>query len=264
MAETALLQVEGLTKHFGGIAALVDYTIDIYPGELVGLIGPNGAGKTTVFNLLSGVLKPTSGRILFNEHDITSFRPDQNAVLGIARTFQNIRLFHELSVTDNIKIAFHMHIGKGFWKTLFHTSGFRSSEKLMDQKVHEFLALHDLRDVKDELAKNLPYGLQRRVEIARAMATSPQLLLLDEPAAGMNPHESEQLIGVIRAIHDNYRLTIFLVEHDMKVVMALCHRIQVIDRGNTLIVGAPQEIRNHPEVIEAYLGKPKGRRHASN
>lgn len=264
MAATALLQVEGLTKHFGGITALADYAIEIYPEELVGLIGPNGAGKTTVFNLLSGVLKPTKGCILFDEHDITSFRPDQSAALGIARTFQNIRLFHELSVTDNIKTAFHRHTGKGLWKTLFHTPGFRSSEKRMDQKVHEFLALLDLRDVKDELAKNLPYGIQRRVEIARAMATSPQLLLLDEPAAGMNPYESEELIGVIRDIHDKYRLTIFLVEHDMKVVMALCQRIQVIDRGNTLIVGAPQEIRRHPEVIEAYLGKPKGRRHASN
>jgi branched-chain amino acid transport system ATP-binding protein len=264
VTETALLQVEGLTKHFGGITALTDYDINIHPGELVGLIGPNGAGKTTVFNLLSGVLKPTSGRILFKGYDITSFRPDQNATLGIARTFQNIRLFHELSVRDNIKVAFHMHMGKGFWKTLFHTPGFRSSEKQMDQKVQEFLALLGLQDVQDKLAKNLPYGLQRRVEIARAMATSPQLLLLDEPAAGMNPHESEQLIGVIRDIHDNYHLTIFLVEHDMKVVMALCQRIQVIDRGNTLIVGSPREIRNHPEVIEAYLGKPKGRRHASD
>ena len=264
VAESALLHVEGLTKFFGGITALTDYHIKIHPGELVGLIGPNGAGKTTVFNLLSGVLKSTSGRILFNGHDITSLRPDQNAAFGIARTFQNIRLFHELSVSDNVKVAFHLHGGQGFWHTLFHTSAFKHSEKVMTQKVSEFLELFNLRDVQHEPAKNLPYGLQRRVEIARAMATSPRLLLLDEPAAGMNPRESERLIRTIRDIHDKYQLTIFLVEHDMKVVMALCQRIQVINRGTSLLVGTPQEIRNHPEVIEAYLGKPKGRRHASD
>ena len=264
MAESALLQVEGLTKFFGGITALTDYNLTIHSGELIGLIGPNGAGKTTVFNLLSGVLKPTSGRIFFNGDDITSLRPDQNAAFGLARTFQNIRLFHEFSVSDNIKVAFHMHVGKGFCQTLFHTPAFRHSEKLMTQKVQEFLELLDLRDVQHEPAKNLPYGLQRRVEIARAMATSPRLLLLDEPAAGMNPHESEHLIRIIRDIHEQYHLTIFLVEHDMKVVMALCQRIQVINRGATLIIGTPQEIRNHPEVIEAYLGKPKGRHHASD
>ena len=260
--ESALLRVEGLTKFFGGITALKDYNITIHSGELVGLIGPNGAGKTTVFNLLSGVLKSTSGRIFFDGCDITSLRPDQSAASGLARTFQNIRLFHELSVLDNIKVAFHMHAGKGFWHTLFHTPAFKQAEHLMSQKVHEFLELLDLQTVQHELARNLPYGLQRRVEIARAMATSPRLLLLDEPAAGMNPHESEQLIDVIRDIHDRYQLTIFLVEHDMKVVMSLCQRIQVINRGATLIVGSPQEIRNHPEVIEAYLGKPKGRHHA--
>ncbi len=262
MATTALLHVEGLTKHFGGIVALVDYRIDISVGELVGLIGPNGAGKTTVFNLLSGVLKPTSGRILFNGHDITRLRPDQNAALGIARTFQNIRLFRDLSVTDNIKVAFHMRMGKGFWQTFLNTSNFKRSEKLMEQKVHEFLELLDLIEVKHELAKNLPYGLQRRVEIARAMATSPTMLLLDEPAAGMNPHETEQLMAIIQNIHQHYHLTIFLVEHDMKVVMALCQRIQVIDRGTPLIMGSPEEIRNHQEVIDAYLGKPKERHHA--
>jgi branched-chain amino acid transport system ATP-binding protein len=157
-----------------------------------------------------------------------------------------------------------MHVGKGFWKTLFNTPGFKLSETLMEQKVHEFLELLDLMDMKDELAKNLPYGLQRRVEIARAMATSPKMLLLDEPAAGMNPHETERLMQIIQNIHQHYHLTIFLVEHDMKVVMALCQRIQVIDRGTTLIVGTPEKIRNHPEVIDAYLGKPKGHHHASH
>lgn len=263
MPATALLHVEGLTKHFGGVSALVDYSIDIDPGELIGLIGPNGAGKTTVFNLLSGVLKPSSGRILFNEHDITHQRPDQNAALGIARTFQNIRLFNDLSVTENIKVAFHMHLGAGFWKTLFSTPDFKRSEQVMAQKVEEFLELLDLRDVKNELARNLPYGVQRRVEIARAMAAAPRLLLLDEPAAGMNANETQELIQIIQDIHRRYDLTIFLVEHDMKLVMAICRRIQVIDRGRTLIVGTPQEIRSHPEVINAYLGKPKGMHHAA-
>ena len=263
MAATALLHVEGLSKHFGGIHALTDYGIEIGHGELIGLIGPNGAGKTTVFNLLSGVLKPSGGKIVFHGRDVTHLRPDQNAVLGIARTFQNIRLFNDLTVKENIKVAFHKSLGKGLWNTLLTTPGFRQSERLMEQKVEEFLDLLDVREVKNELAQNLPYGLQRRVEIARAMATAPQLLLLDEPAAGMNVNETQELIQIIRHIHQHYQLTIFLVEHDMKLVMALCQRIQVIDRGRTLIVGTPQEIRNHPEVIDAYLGKPKGAGHAA-
>lgn len=263
MTATALLHVEGLSKHFGGIHALTDYDIAITPGELIGLIGPNGAGKTTVFNLLSGVLKPSGGKIVFNGRDVTHLRPDQTAVLGIARTFQNIRLFNDLTVKENIKVAFHKTLGKGLWNTLFTTPGFRKSERLMEQKVEEFLELLDVREAKNELAQNLPYGLQRRVEIARAMATAPQLLLLDEPAAGMNVNETQELIQIIRHIHQHYQLTIFLVEHDMKLVMALCQRIQVIDRGRTLIVGTPQEIRNHPEVIDAYLGKPKGTGHAA-
>lgn len=264
MAASVLLHVEGLTKHFGGVSALVDYGIDIEPGELIGLIGPNGAGKTTVFNLLSGVLKPSGGQIVFNGRDITGLRPDQNAASGIARTFQNIRLFNDLTVAENIKVAFHMHLGAGFWRTLFSTPGFRRSEQVMEQKAEEFLELLDLQDVRNELAQNLAYGVQRRVEIARAMATAPRLLLLDEPAAGMNANETQELMRIIQDIHQRYSLTIFLVEHDMKLVMALCQRIQVIDRGRTLIVGAPQEIRSHPEVINAYLGKSKGTRHAAH
>ena len=171
--ETALLRVENLEKRFGGIIALDGYNISIQAGELVGLIGPNGAGKTTVFNLLSGVLRPTRGRIMFGGRDITRRRPDQNTFLGIARTFQNIRLFDDLSVIDNIKIAFHMRLGKGFWQTLFHTSGYRQAEMKMERRADEFLDLFDLSAIKDTMAKNLPYGLQRRVEIARAMATLP-------------------------------------------------------------------------------------------
>ena len=251
----ALLDVEGLEKRFGGIIALKDYSIKIHPGELVGLIGPNGAGKTTVFNLLSGVLKPTSGRIYFNNRDITRQRPDQNTALGIARTFQNIRILKELSVLDNVKVAFHMRQGKGLWKTLFHTSAYRRAEIEIQKRSHDIMELFDLVSVKDTLAKNLPYGTQRRVEIARAMATLPKLLLLDEPSAGLNPSETEELIKILQKIRRKNDLTIFLVEHDMKLIMAVCQKIQVIDRGRMLTMGAPDDVRQDLRVIEAYLGK---------
>jgi branched-chain amino acid transport system ATP-binding protein len=259
-----LLDVDGLGKRFGGIVALTDYSIKIQSGELVGLIGPNGAGKTTVFNLLSGVLKPTNGCISYKGRDITHLRPDQKAALGIARTFQNIRLFNELSVIDNVKVAFHMRIGSGLWQTLFHTSGYRSAENEIERKSCEFLELLDLKAEKDEPVKNLPYGIQRRVEIARALASLPKLLLLDEPAAGLNLNETEDLIQTIRTIHDKYRLTIFLVEHDMKLIMAICQRIQVIDRGCMLANGSPEDIRNNQQVIEAYLGKSNGGQRAED
>ena len=252
---SALLKVEGLGKRFGGITALTDYSVEIRRGELVGLIGPNGAGKTTVFNLLSGVLKPTSGHIYFNNKDITRLRPDQSTALGIARTFQNIRLFKELSVLDNIKVAFHMHLGRGFWKTLLHTSAYRQAEIEMRQRSHEMMALFGLVSVKDIAANNLPYGIQRRVEIARAMATSPKLLLLDEPSAGLNPSETEELVKILQDLHRKNDLTIFLVEHDMKLIMAVCQKIQVIDRGCMLTMGAPDDVRHDRRVIEAYLGK---------
>jgi branched-chain amino acid transport system ATP-binding protein len=254
-SNAVLLKVKGLEKRFGGITALTDYNVEIRRGELVGLIGPNGAGKTTVFNLLSGVLKPTGGHIYFNNSDITHLRPDQNTALGIARTFQNIRLFKELSVLDNIKVAFHMRLGKGFWKTLLHTSDYRQAEIQMAQRSHEIMELFGLTSVKEIPAKNLPYGLQRRVEIARAMATLPKLLLLDEPSAGLNPSETEELVKILENIHRKNDLTIFLVEHDMKLIMAVCQKIQVIDRGRMLIMGTPDDVRRDTRVIEAYLGK---------
>jgi branched-chain amino acid transport system ATP-binding protein len=254
-SNSVLLKVEGLEKRFGGIIALADYDVEIRPGELVGLIGPNGAGKTTVFNLLSGVLKPNQGRIFFNGRDITRLRPDQNAALGIARTFQNIRIFKELSVIDNVKVAFHIRMGRGFWKTLMHTSDYRYSENEMEQKSHEILELFDLEALKAQPAKNLPYGIQRRVEIARAMASMPKLLLLDEPSAGLNTAETDELVKTLRKIHDTYGLTIFIVEHDMKLIMTICQRIQVIDRGHMLSMGTPEDVRHDQRVIEAYLGK---------
>jgi len=258
-----LLRVEGLEKRFGGIVALADYSVEIRTGELIGLIGPNGAGKTTVFNLLSGVFKPTRGRIFFDGQDITRQRPDQNAALGIARTFQNIRLFNELSVIDNVKVAFHMRKGSGFWKTLFHTSDYRHSENEMERRSFEFLELFDLKAARDIPVKNLPYGTQRRVEIARAMATLPKLLMLDEPSAGLNLSETDDLMKILRTIHNEYGLTIFLVEHDMKLIMTICQRIQVIDRGRQLTLGAPDDVRRDQRVIDAYLGQSDtGGRHA--
>ena len=252
---SVILNVESLEKRFGGITALTDYSVNIRRGELVGLIGPNGAGKTTVFNLLSGVLKPSGGRIYFNDRDITRLRPDQNTALGIARTFQNIRLFKELSVLDNIKVAFHMRLGRDLWKTLFHTSQYRQAEIEMRQRSYEIMELFGLVSVKDIPAKNLPYGIQRRVEIARAMATLPKLLLLDEPSAGLNPNETEELVKILQNIHRKNDLTIFLVEHDMKLIMAVCQKIQVLDRGRMLAMGAPDDVRHDLRVIEAYLGK---------
>jgi branched-chain amino acid transport system ATP-binding protein len=255
--DDSLLKVDGLTKKFGGISALSDYSIEIKSGELLGLIGPNGAGKTTVFNLLSGVVKPTSGQIWFNGRQITGLRPDQNARLGIARTFQNIRLFSQLSVLDNVKAALHMRLGKGFWQTVLNLSSYRNAEYNINLRAHEFLSLLDLVRVAHEQAGNLPYGYQRRVEIARALATLPRLLLLDEPAAGMNSSETDELIRTIRRIHSAYGLAIFLVEHDMRVMMSVCPKLQVIHNGTRLAMGTPAEIQGNRRVIEAYLGKKR-------
>ena len=260
--ESLLLKVEGLGKRFGGVLALEGYDLTLKEGELMGLIGPNGAGKTTVFNLITGVLRPSKGRIIFRGKDITGFKPDRNAALGMARTFQNIRLFNGLRVIDNVKVGIHMRHGAGLWATVMNLPILRRSEAAMEKRALEILNTFGLMGYKDELAENLPYGDQRKIELGRALATAPKLLLLDEPAAGMNPQETDEIIRLISRIHQEHDLTILLVEHDMKVIMGACQRIQVIDQGKVLCLGTPEEIQNDPRVIEAYLGRPKEYGHA--
>lgn len=249
-----LLETSDLSKSFGGIKAVQNFLIHIDEGEVIGLIGPNGAGKTTAFNLLTGVYTPTTGKIMFNGKDITGRKPYQITAQGIARTFQNIRLFGELSVLENVKIAFTLHASYSFPEAILRLGRYGREEQIIDDRARELLAAFKLDTLADEQAKNLPYGQQRRLEIARALATRPKLLLLDEPAAGMNPQETKELTEMIRWIRDTYHLSILLIEHDMALVMKICERIYVLDYGKILAEGTPDEIRNNPAVIKAYLG----------
>jgi branched-chain amino acid transport system ATP-binding protein len=240
---------------FGGLRAVSNLNMEIAPGELIGLIGPNGAGKTTAFNLLTGVYQPTEGSIEFDGDSIVGLKPYQVTQRGIARTFQNIRLFSDLSVLDNVKIAYHFHVKYGLFETVFRMGRYYPEEEALEHKAIQFLKIFKLDGKKDEIAKNLPYGEQRRLEIARALAAQPKLLLLDEPAAGMNPQETQQLMEMIRWIRKEFDLTILLIEHDMSLVMGVCERIYVLDYGMVIATGTPQEIKNNPKVIEAYLGE---------
>ena len=250
-----LLRVENLTHYFGGLRAVQDFNLNLQAGELVAIIGPNGAGKTTVFNLITGVYRPGEGKITFQNQNLIGLPPHKIVGLGIARTFQNIRLFKELSVLDNVRIAHFGWEGYSPWEALLRLPRFARQEVLVRQEALELLNIFGLDDLAATPSKNLPYGQQRRLEIARALATRPALLLLDEPAAGMNPAEVEKLIELILWIRREFRLSILLIEHQMRVVMGIAERIKVLDFGETIAEGMPKEIQNHPRVIEAYLGR---------
>lgn len=250
-----MLECKNLGIQFGGLKAVDNFNLNIEKGMLYGLIGPNGAGKTTVFNLLTGVYKPTTGTIRLEGNLINGKTPTQINNMGIARTFQNIRLFSNMSVLDNVKVALHEKVKYPLLTSMTHMFGFNKNEKEMDELATDILKVFSLDDKSDTLSGNLPYGEQRKLEIARALATSPSLLLLDEPAAGMNPNETEELMKTIRQIRDMYNVTILLIEHDMKLVAGICEKLSVLNFGTELASGTPSEVLNNPEVITAYLGE---------
>jgi branched-chain amino acid transport system ATP-binding protein len=253
----SVLQVSNLSKSFGGIKAVSDINMTVEKGDIVGVIGPNGAGKTTFFNLLTGIYSPTNGEVAYDLHVKVSsknFRPHKMTGYGVARTFQNIRLFKNMTVFDNVLLGFHNNLKYGLLSGVFRLPSYGRRESGANEKVEKLLKIFNLQGKKDELAKNLPYGEQRKLEIARALAQEPKLLLLDEPAAGMNPKETAELTELINWIRKEFELTIILIEHDMSLVMGICDRVFVFDYGTLIAQGTPEEVQNNPAVIKAYLG----------
>lgn len=252
-----LLRLEQLLMQFGGLTAVNNFSLTLRDGELIGLIGPNGAGKTTVFNMITGVLTPTAGRVSWRGANITRLAAQQIAARGIARTFQNIRLFSDMTVIENVLVSFHYDLEAHFWEAMLGLPRYRREEARIREEAVAYLDDLGLAYLAEEKAGSLPYGQQRRLEIARALAMRPGLLLLDEPAAGMNPQETMELADLLQDLRKKYALTIFLIEHDMKFVMRVCERIKVLDYGITIAEGTPAEIQTNPEVIKAYLGEQK-------
>ncbi len=249
-----VLEIRGLTQRFGGLTAVNDFNVKLMPGELSGLIGPNGAGKTTVFNLVSGFYQPSEGQILIDGVPTAGLKPHKVTALGVARTFQNIRLWNDMTVLDNIRVAQHYRLGYGLFHAVARSKHYQEREQEIAQEAAELLEVFDLQRFANEFPKNLPYGTQRKLEIARALSSHPKLLLLDEPAAGLNSADIKELIRLVRWIHGKFDVTIWMIEHHMDVMMELCTQIKVIDFGQTIAEGDPDKVRNDPAVMTAYLG----------
>ena len=249
-----ILKTEHITQRFGGLVALSDISMEVNSGEIVGIIGPNGAGKSTLFNVITGMYNPTEGKVEMLGQDVTGWKPYRITELGFSRTFQNIRLFNTMTVEDNVKVGLHNQVVYGMWTGILRLPSFREKEHEMDRRAMKLLKIFDLDAEANYKASQLPYGKQRKLEIARALATNPKLLLLDEPAAGMNPNETEELMNTIHSVRDQFGVAILLIEHDMNFVMGICEEITVLDYGRVIARGDGKTIRNNPKVIAAYLG----------